>query len=99
MASPAYVADALYVPAGIAFTVHVKSVKLEVAPGSGPVDDKHDDAGPASAHDTFPAGDVAPRTPVTVAVYVIVPPRTGLEGAVTTVTTGVAGATTMETGV
>ena len=55
-------------PAGIAFTVHVKTVRLEVAPGSGPLEDKHEDAGPVSTHETAPAGAVAPRTPVTVAV-------------------------------
>ena len=99
MPSPAYVAAARYVPAGIALKVQVKSVKLEVAPGSGPVDDKQEEAGPVSVQETEPAGAVAPRTPVTVAVSVIVPPRTGLEGDVATETTGVASATTIDTGV
>jgi hypothetical protein len=41
---------------------------------------------------------VAPEIPVTVAVYVKVPPKLGFDGAETTVTTGVAAVTTKEVG-
>ena len=74
---------------------------MEVAPGSGPVGDVHvlaDPDGPVSAHATVPPGGVAPEIPVIVAVYVMVPPSTGLAGEVVTAIVGVAGATVSETG-
>jgi len=80
----------------------VKTVRFEVAPGNGPVGELHVEAdpdGPDRTHVIVPAGAVAPEIPVTVAVYVIVPPRTGLEGDVVTAIDGVAGATVSESGV
>ena len=62
---------ALYVPAGTAVTVQVKTVCVEVPPGSGPVGEVHevaDPPGPVRPHAIEPAGDVAPAAPVTVAV-------------------------------
>ena len=49
----------------------MKTVRLEVAPASGPVGDVQvlaDPEGPVSAHATDPAGAVAPEIPVIVAV-------------------------------
>jgi len=43
-------------------------------------------------------GAVAPRMPVTVAVYVKVPPKLGFDGDETTATIGVARVTTIEVG-
>jgi hypothetical protein len=45
-----------------------------------------------------PAGAVAPTIPVTVAVYVIVPPKTGLAGEVVIAIVGVALVTTRDIG-
>ena len=56
------------------------------------------DALPVTPQLMDPAGAVAPVIPVTVAVYVIVPPSTGLTGVVAIKIVGVAGATTIESG-
>ena len=68
-------------------------------PAVGPVEETQLEAAPVTFHVTDPAGAVAPEIPVTVAVYVIVPPRTGLEGSVFIAIVGVALATTTETAV
>jgi hypothetical protein len=56
------------------------------------------DALPVIPQVIVPAGAVAPVIPVTVAVYVIVPPSTGLAGEEATEIVGVAGATTIDSG-
>ena len=67
-------------------------------PPSGPTF-VHVDAVPliAIAHAIEPAGGFAPVIPVTVAVKVIVPPKTGLAGADVTVIVGLAFETIRET--
>ena len=76
-------------------------VLLEVLPGKGPVGDVQvlaEPEGPVRAQDAVPVGALAPERPVIVAVYVIVPPSTGLDGADVTTTVGATALTTMETG-
>ena len=91
-------ATAVYEPARVAFTEHVKMVCVAVRPAAAPVVLVHDEDCPEMLQEIVPAGDSAPVAPVTVAVTVIEPPRTGLEGEVVTVIEGVAARTVTESG-
>ena len=91
-------ATALYEPARVAFTEHVKMVCVAVRPAAAPVVLVHDEDCPEMLQEIVPAGDSAPVAPVTVAVKVIDPPRTGLDGEDVTTIEGVAGATVTESG-
>lgn len=85
-------------PTRAALTAQVKIVCVAVSPAAGPAVLKHEIDCPEILQAIVPAGASAPVTPVTVAVKVIVPPRTGLEGADVTTIDGVAGMTVTESG-
>jgi hypothetical protein len=86
------------VPAGIAVTVQVKMVWLALTPPIPLVLEVHEEAAPLIFHETVPAGAVAPTIPLTVAVKVIDPPKTGEAGEVVIAIVGVALVTTTESG-
>ena len=73
--------------------VQVKSVWLAMAPEVAPVVLEQVFAWPETVQMTEPYGVAAPVIPVIVAVNVIDPPRTGLDGADEIPIIGVAGAT------
>ena len=68
-------------------------VWLALAPPAAPVEVVQLDAAPEIFQVTLPAGAVAPTIPLTVAVKVIFPPKTGEAGDEVTAIVGVAGVT------
>ena len=98
MESPPYVAVAAYVPAEVAVKAQLQMVWFDPVPVSGPVWVVQLLAGPVRPHVMVPVGAVAPVTPVTVAVKVIVSPKFGLEGVTPTEMVGLDVPTVIETG-
>ena len=72
----------------------MKIVRLALVPANAPVLDKQVVAAPVTDQAIEPNGAVAPTTPLTVAVYVMVSPNTGFAGALVIEIVGVAFATT-----
>ena len=68
----------------------VQVKRLTLTPDSGPVLMSQFEATSLIVQLTVPAGAVAPTTPLTVAVKVMVPPKSGLKGEVVIVMSGVA---------
>ena len=87
-------------PAGIAGMVQVKSTFSALDPAFGPCAPRGEQVEvlPLMVQSTDPAGAVAPTIPETVAVKVIVPPKTGLAGDDATEIVGVALVTVMVIG-
>ena len=73
-------------------------VCVELNPAAGPVWLAQVDPAPVIDQATVPPGALAPVSPLTVAVYVIVPPKIGLTGEDVTAIVGVAAVTVSEDG-